>query len=70
MYSFRNRLETSNNIIIHDIYLSQLLLQYGMTYSRIKCEIYTYSKKNLRKYFILFVCCYLAGTILIEICTL
>ena len=27
VYSFRNRLETSDNIIIHGIYLSQLLLQ-------------------------------------------
>ena len=40
------------------------------TYSRIKCQIYTHSKKNLRKDFILFVCCYLPSTILIEVCTL
>ena len=30
VYSFRNRLETSDNIIIPGIYLSQFLLQYGM----------------------------------------
>ena len=30
VYSFRNRLETSDNIIIHDIYLSQFLLQSGI----------------------------------------
>ena len=29
--SFRNRLETSDNIIIHGIYLSQLLLQSGIS---------------------------------------
>ena len=30
VYSFRNRLETSDNIIIHGIYLSQFLLQFGI----------------------------------------
>ena len=30
VYSFRNRLETSDNIIIHGIYLSQFLLQSGI----------------------------------------
>ena len=30
VYSFRNRLETSDNIIIHGISLSQLLLQTGI----------------------------------------
>ena len=30
VYSFRNRLETSDNIIIPGIYLSQFLLQYGI----------------------------------------
>ena len=40
------------------------------TYSRIKCQIYTHSKKNLRNDFILLVGCYLPSTILIEVCTL
>ena len=31
VYSFRNRLETRDNIIIHGIYLSQLLLQSGIS---------------------------------------
>ena len=30
VYSFRNRSETSENIIIHGIYLSQFLLQSGI----------------------------------------
>ena len=30
VYNFRNRLETSDNIIIHGIYLSQFLLQSGL----------------------------------------
>ena len=34
------------------------------------CQIYTHSKKNLRNDFILFVCCYVPSTILIEVCTL
>ena len=29
VYSFRNRFETSDNVIIHGIYLSQFLLQSG-----------------------------------------
>ena len=41
----------------------------SMTYSRIKCH--THSKKHLRNYFILFVCCYyLVSLIPIEECTL
>ena len=36
-----------------------------MTYSGIKCQIYTHSKKNLRNRCILFVCCYLLSLILI-----
>ena len=40
------------------------------TYSRIKCQIYTHSNKNLRNYCIKFVCCYLLSLILIEVCTL
>ena len=30
MYSFRNRLETSDNIVIHGIYPSRFLLQSGI----------------------------------------
>ena len=30
VHSFRNRLETSDHIIIHGIYLSQFLLQSGI----------------------------------------
>ena len=41
-----------------------------VTYSRIKCQLYTNSKKYLRNDFILFVCCYLPSTIPIEVCTL
>ena len=43
---------------------------YIYIYSRIMCQIYTHSKKNLRNDFILFVCCYVPSTILIEVCTL
>ena len=41
-----------------------------VTYSRIKCQFYTNSKKYLRNDFIWFVCCYLPSIIPIEVCTL
>ena len=45
-------------------------IMYYKTYSHIKCQIYTHSKKNLRIDFKLFVCSYLPSSILIEVCTL
>ena len=37
-----------------------------MTYSHIKCQIYTHSSEKLRNYFILFVCCSFLSIILKE----
>ena len=63
-------------------YLCDLIVLYANTCNLICCkllhdifsykvpDIHTHSKKNVRNYFILFVCCYLHGTILIEVCTL
>ena len=43
VYSFKNRLETSDNIIIHGVYSSQFLLFYGfggMIYCRVTILLY------------------------------
>ena len=50
--------------------IGAITIFYYLTYSRIKCQIYTHSKENLRNYFITFICCYLLSFILIEVCTL
>ena len=67
-YIFTTQLNTKTDKFSYTS-LSQTL-HIGETYSRIKCQIYTHSKENLRNYFITFICCYLLSFILIEVCTL
>ena len=56
---------------IHELYKKNNEVRSSyLTYSRMKCQIYTHSKKYLRNYFILLVCCYLLNLILIEVCIL